>query len=326
MSLTLTFHESQYPAQVAAQVLHGLRTRCLPGRLLYDSPAQAQRWLVYHQAYSPSRTQATLVALYRQAYYAVLQARPHSHLHYISLGCGGGNKDLLLLQQALPLCTTVHFTPLDTSAALVLETLLRVAQECPTLRSAPLVADLSMEPDLRPFFEPYETSDTWRLLTCFGMLPNFDYRTFLPYVRQLMRPNDMLLLSANLSPGPYAEAVERIVPQYDNPLAHAWYAGLLDSLGFAAAQMRVHVRTLPLQPDGHIWRLQAEAEIIQPFTLSLYDEDFTFRVGERLQVFFSIRFSPQVMPQLLDAAGLQVAQTWLLDSHEEAIYWCTASA
>ena len=73
MPVTLTFHDSQYPSQVAAQLRHGLRTRRLPGKFLYESPGQAQRWLVYHQAYSPSRTEPALLTLYQQAFQVALQ-------------------------------------------------------------------------------------------------------------------------------------------------------------------------------------------------------------------------------------------------------------
>ena len=162
-----------------------------------------------------------------------------------------------------------------------------------------------------------------RLFTCFGMLPNFVYDTFLPYLRRLMRPTDVLLLSANLSPGLYQEAVARILPQYDNPFAHAWFAGLLDSLGFAATQIQLIVGTQVLDDAGHIWQIQAAAAIMQPLTCILAGESFPFQTGEQLHLFFSNRFTPQIMPQVLSAAGLDVMDTLLFDSQEEAIYVCT---
>jgi uncharacterized SAM-dependent methyltransferase len=322
MPVTLTVHDSQYPDSVAEQLRRGLRMGKLPGKFLYDSPAQAQRWLAYHQAYSPSRTEPALLSLYQQAFQAALQALSPSALHYISLGCGGGNKDALFLQQASARCTTLHFTPMDTSVALVVETMLRLQSALPTLPTAPLVVDLEAEPALAPWLAQHEPTASQRLLACFGMLPNFAYRTFLPYVRSLLRPNDILLLSANLSPGLYADAVTRILPQYDNPLAHAWYNGLLDSLGFTASQRQLAVYTQLLRSDGHIWQIRAAATMRQPVQLTLYDEAFPFAPGESLEVFFSTRFTPQVMPAVLAEAGLTLLQTWLFDSQEEAIYLC----
>jgi uncharacterized SAM-dependent methyltransferase len=322
MAVTLTIHDSQYPDRVAEQLRRGLRTRKLPGKFLYDSPAQAQRWLAYHQAYSPSRTEPGLLALYQQAFQAALHALSPKALHYVSLGCGGGTKDALFLQQAVARCPSLLFTPMDTSVALVVETMRRVQSTIPGLTTAPLVVDLEVEPALTPWLSQHETTAYQRLLACFGMLPNFAYRTFLPYVRHLMRPGDLLLLSANLSPGLYADAVPRILPQYDNPLAHAWYTGLLDSLGFAASQLRLAVHPKLLRPDGHIWQIRAEATMQQPVQLTLYDEVFPFAAGEALEVFFSTRFTPQVMPAVLAEAGLTLLQTLLFDSQEEAIYVC----
>ncbi len=326
MPVTLTMHESQYPARLAAQLCQGLCARKLPGKLLYESPAQAQRWLAYHQAYSPSRTEPALLDLYDQAFQAALQALSPSALHYVSLGCGGGNKDARFLQQAAPDRAALVFTPMDTSAALVVETMLRIQCALPTLTTAPLVVDLDVAPALTPWLSQHETPAHRRLLSCFGMLPNFPYQTFLPYVRSLMRPGDMLLLSANLSPGLYADAVARILPQYDNPLARAWYAGLLDSLGFAASQVQLSVRPRLLQPDGHIWQIRAEATVQHQMQLTVYNETFHFTAGESLEVFFSNRFTPQVMPQILTDAGLTLVQTWLFDSQEEAIYLCSNSS
>ena len=326
MPVTLTFHESQYPACLAEQLCQGLRTRRLPGKFLYESPAQAQRWLAYHQAYSPSRTESALLALYDQAFQAALQALAPGALHYVSLGCGGGNKDALFLQQAALHCAAFIFTPIDTSASLVVETLRRMQSILPTLTTVPLVVDLDVAPALTPWLSQHETPAYRRLLACFGMLPNFAYHTFLPYVRSLMRPGDMLLLSANLSPGLYVDAVDRILPQYDNPLARAWYAGLLDSLGFAAAQVQLTVHPHLLQPDGHIWQIRAEAAVQHQMHLTVYNEIFRFTAGESLQVFFSNRFTPQVMPQVLADAGLSLVQTWLFDSQEEAIYLCANSS
>ncbi|MGE3536032.1 MAG: L-histidine N(alpha)-methyltransferase [Candidatus Tectimicrobiota bacterium] len=322
MPVTLTIHDSQYPDRLAEHVRQGLRTRQLPGQLLYASPAQAQRWLAYHQAYSPSRTEPALLQLYSAAFQTALQALAPRAFHYVSLGCGGGTKDLLCLQQAARRCPTLLFTPTDGSTALVVETMLRVQDALPSLPSAPLVLDLGLRPDLTAWLAQHENPAHRRLLSCFGMLPNFDYQTFLPYVQSLLRPGDLLLLSANLSPGLYDEAVRRIVPQYDNPHAHTWYSGLLDSLGFPADQTALSVRPQRLRDDGHIWQIRVEARLQQACDLTVYGERFVFTPADTLEVFFSNRFTPQVMPEVLAAAQLQILHTWLFDSQEEAIYLC----
>jgi uncharacterized SAM-dependent methyltransferase len=186
--------------------------------------------------------------------------------------------------------------------------------------------DLEAQPDLHPLLAQAETRPSMRLLSCFGMLPNFDYRTFLPYLRRLMRPHDLLLISANLSPEPYPDGCATIVPQYDNPFSHAWFAGLLESLGFSLHQLHLTVAAASQREDGHIWQIQAYALFTEPVTLTVYNETFMFAAGEQLHLFFSTRFTPQVMPQVLAHAGLHVIETFLFASREEGIYVCTGSA
>jgi uncharacterized SAM-dependent methyltransferase len=294
---------------------------------LYDSPAQAQRWLAYHHKYSPSRTEPELLTLYERAFRAaILLPLPERPLHYVSLGCGGGNKDALFVRSALNLGGSLHVTPMDTSPALVLETMLRLAEAFPTLAASPLVVDLAAEPEIGPWLRQQEAQATCRIFGCFGIIPNFDDAALLSYLRRLMRPDDLLLISANLSPGPYGSAAaQRILPQYDNPLARAWFNGLLDSLGFAGSDLRLAVQARPLREDGHIWRIQADARVLQDVQLGLYEESFDFREGEVLEVFFSNRFTPAALPQVLDDAGFKVGQTWVLDSQEEGIYLCQRS-
>jgi uncharacterized SAM-dependent methyltransferase len=327
MPLKLTFHESQYPERLAVLCQRALRARKLPGRLLYDSPAQAQRWLAYHQAYSPSRTEPELLALYERAFDAAIRlALQEQPLHYVSLGCGGGNKDALFVRHTLDYGNALHISPTDTSAALVLETMLRLQEVSPALSASPLVVDLAAEPDLGSWLAQQETDGARRVFGCFGIIPNFDDAALLSYLRRLMRPDDLLLISANLSPGPYGSAAaQRILPQYDNPLARAWFNGLLDSLGFAGSDLRLAVQARPLREDGHIWRIQADARVLQDVQLGLYEESFDFREGEVLEVFFSNRFTPAALPQVLDDAGFKVGQTWVLDSQEEGIYLCQRS-
>jgi hypothetical protein len=158
------------------------------------------------------------------------------------------------------------------------------------------------------------------------MLPNFAYRTFLPYLRRLMRPADLLLLSANLSPFPYPDSVAHILPQYDNPFAHAWFCGLLDSLGFSTTDLQVTVQAQRLSADGHVWQIHANAQCQRQVHLTLYDEQFAFHTGDRLQLFFSNRFTPQIMPQILAEAGFVVVESFLFASQEEGIYLCVGSA
>ncbi len=106
------------------------------------------------------------------------------------------------------------------------------------------------------------------------MIPNVNHQTFLPYLRRTIRRGDFLLISANLSPNPYPDAIAHIAPQYDNPHAHIWYSGLLESLGFPMSQVSTAVQAVPLREDGHIWQLRVYTTCLEAFTLEVYDEFF----------------------------------------------------
>jgi uncharacterized SAM-dependent methyltransferase len=243
-------------------------------------------------------------------------------LHYVSLGCGGGRKDVRFLQQAQAQCPQLHFTPTDVSAALVVETMLHLQETLPAISSSPYVLDLEAHANLSDVLNAPGTADSRRLLSCFGMLPNFDYTTFLPYIRSLLRPEDCLLISANLSPTPLPTSQVHILPQYDNPFAHTWFTGLLDSLGFPTPHLRLTVAAVPLRTDAQVWQIQAYVTFAQEVSISVYEETFSFAPGETLRLFFSNRFTPEVMPEILADAGLEIVEAWVFNSHEEGIYLC----
>ena len=139
--------------------------------------------------------------MYERAFVAAISlAPPNRPLHYVSLGCGGGNKDALFVRRALNRDADLHVSPMDTSPALVMETMLRLQEAHPLLSASPLVVDLAVEPGLDTWLAQQEAEGACRIFGCFGIIPNFDHAALLSYLRRLMREGDFLLLSANLSP------------------------------------------------------------------------------------------------------------------------------
>ena len=64
----------------------------------------------------------------------------------------------------------------------------------------PFVCDLATADDL-PRPSSTITRHAARLITFFGMIPNFEPQIILPKLASLVRPKDFLLFSANLAPG-----------------------------------------------------------------------------------------------------------------------------
>lgn len=327
MPPTLTVDESRAPARRAAALREALQAHRLPGNLLYEGPGQAQRWLAYHQAWSPSRTESAVQQLYRGAFAHAVAALGSGALHAVSLGCGGGRKDGDLLD-ALPEAARAasHYTPLDASAALVNEAAQHVAKRHPAVTQHPIEADLEAQPALLPWLAEQDGGDLPRLVTCFGMIPNFDPETFPRYLAGLVRPQDGLLFSANLSPGGLAADGPRILRQYDNPEARAWYRGALEALGIVSSDFTLAVASHPLATDGSRWQVTVDATLLRRVRAKTGGVTHPLPEGERLRVFFSNRFTPGAVAALLAQAGLATLNSWIHGSGEEGIFWCRRAA
>ena len=322
------------PEQSRAAELALLRDGRVPGRLLYQSPAQSARWLAYHLAWSPSRTDPALRALYRAAARQAARRIGAGARMLVGLGCGGGSKDAEALESlalqassgAASPAAPLHYVPVDGSPELT-----RTAAEAAVARVAglsvhPLVADLSAYPALPAWLDTLPPGPCARLFTCYGMLPNTELGAFPRWLAGLPRPGDRLLVSANLSPGGFAAEREAIRAQYDNPPARRWYAGCLEELGLpgGAYELTVTARELeePACAPGSAWQIEVRAEMSRPTALSWRGETIPFAAGESLAVFHSHRFTADAAQSLLATAGLSVEDRWIHATGEEGIFLC----
>src|SRR5437773_12501296 len=89
----LAIHASQFPENVRSALLDSLRRRQVNHKFHYDSLKQTQKWLALHQAYSPSRADPDCVATYEHSFAAAASRIVSERVHFIGLGCGGGQKD-----------------------------------------------------------------------------------------------------------------------------------------------------------------------------------------------------------------------------------------
>src|SRR5262249_31372166 len=122
--------------------------------------------------------------------------------------------------------------------------------EVPAKHCVPLICDLAAADDLPAWFEKEIPMDTARLITFFGMIPNFEPVTILPRLTSLVRPEDFLLFSANLAPGEdYLAGLNRILPQYDNASTREWLFQFLFDLGVERGdgEMRFAIEDGPLR-------------------------------------------------------------------------------
>ena len=317
----VTIHSSQFPANVRRELLHSLRARQVNHKFHYDTYKQAQKWLALHEAYSPSRTDPACQAMYDSSFAAAAARARAAEVQVIGLGCGGGQKDARLLRLLAGQGKKVSYRPCDVSLALALTARQAAREAAGDLPCDPLICDLALADDLPEVFAPPGGGGPARLLTFFGMIPNFEPELILPRLAGLVRGGDWLLLSANLAPGPdYAAGMRRILPGYDNALTRDWLTLFLFDLGFApedgAARFAVE------DAAGGFKRVAADFHLTRLRALAVDGEDFEFGAGEEIRLFFSYRYTPDRISALLQLHHLEAREQWVAPSGEEGVFLC----
>ncbi|MCX6930242.1 MAG: L-histidine N(alpha)-methyltransferase [Verrucomicrobia bacterium] len=317
----VAIHASQFPEKVRRDLLESLRTRRVNHKFLYDSVKQTQQWLALHTAYSPSRTDEDCASTYDRSYAAAVARIDARRVHLIGLGCGGGQKDTRLLKLLQESRREIFYTPSDVSTAMVLVAQQAALAAVPGGNCSPLVCDLGSADDLPAVLDALPVSDAARLITFFGMIPNFEPQVILPRLAALIRPADYLLFSANLAPGAdYAAGVRRILPLYDNALTRVWLMTFLLDLGVEAhdGELRFAIEDDPA--GSGLKRVAAYFHFTRLREITLDGEQFAFLAGETIRLFFSYRHTPALVWKLLSQYGLNVLDEWITQSGEEGVF------
>src|SRR5262245_22453485 len=146
--VNVAIHPSQFPETLRVELLHSLRARELNPKFLYDGNKQTRKWLALHEAYSPARNDLGCVETYDTAFGVAVDRCAARRVHVISLGCGGGQKDLCLLKRLQQSGKQVSYTPCDVSVAMVLTARQAALEILDANACFPLVCDLLKTEDL----------------------------------------------------------------------------------------------------------------------------------------------------------------------------------
>ena len=320
----VAIHPSQFPESVRRDLLASLRSRKIAHKFHYDSVKQTQQWLALHRQFSPWLKDPSYTRIYDSAF-----ALAANHVHgkraqVIALCCGDGRKDARLLSLLRRRKKEISYVPCDGSLPMVLLARMAALKFVSANRCHPFVCDLQNTEDLRACFSEVERQGTPRLVTFFGAIPNFEPDLILPRLAALLRKNDWLLLSANLTPGDNYEAgLRRILPQYANPTTRDWLGTFLGDLGVLAKAGQW--KTVLEKKRGGLQRIAIYLVVKKPFSLNVAGEDFKFRAGESIRLFFSYRYSVELVEKTLARYGLQISGGWISDSREEGVFLCGRS-
>jgi L-histidine N-alpha-methyltransferase len=317
----VAIHASQFPEQVRRDLLTSLRSRRINHKFHYDSVKQTNRWLALHQVYSPSRNDADCAAMYDRAFVAAAAQVKARAVHLVGLGCGGGQKDTRLLRLLKARGKAISYTPADVSVAMTLVAQQAASGVVPRGKSFPLVCDLATAGILARVLAGSCPPQSSRLFSFFGMIPNFEPEQILPPLARLIRRQDLLLFSANLAPGTdYAAAVARILPQYDNAPTREWLLTFLLDLGVERNDGEL---LMQVEPGAKaLRRVVARFKFKRSRAIQVEGEKFSFRRGESVRLFFSYRYTPELVRTELAKHGLRVCDRWLTQSGEEGVFLC----
>jgi len=319
----VAYHPSQFPDAVLHDLLTSLETRKVNHKFHYDSVKQTQKWLALHQAFSPSRTDPECERIYDRAFAAVSELVKSPAAHVIGLGCGGGSKDSRLLQRLKERNLRAIYTPLDVSAAMVLVAHKTASQTIDSGDCYPMVADLATAEDLSEAIHIAGEDPAERILTFFGMLPNFEPGVVLRRLAAVVRKGDSLLLSANLAPGPdYRAGIQRILPLYDNALTRDWLLTFLFDLGVEAGDGELRFSIEDDAAGSGAARVIAHYQFNRARVVQVAGRTFEFRAGESIRLFYSWRHTPAMVRSLVEPLGLRVMEQWVTPSGEEGVFLC----
>ncbi|HEU6447018.1 MAG TPA: L-histidine N(alpha)-methyltransferase [Verrucomicrobiae bacterium] len=321
----ITIHPSQFPEKIRRDLLESLRSRKINHKFHYDSVKQTQKWLALHQVYSPSRNDEKVRAIYEQSFAAAAEKIKSKNIHVIGLGCGGGQKDTRLLKLLKLRGRKIFYTPCDVSPAMVLVARQTALSILPEQNCFPLVCDLARADNLGSVFAQNFAPKSGRLFTFFGMIPNFEPQEILRELSSLIGAKDFLLFSANLAPGKtYAAGMKNVLPQYDNSPTCDWLMTFLLDLGI---QKRDGELKFEIQSgEFGLKRFAANFHFKRPAKIEIEDKNFNFKSGDKIRLFFSYRYTPELVRAILAKFKLNIIGQWIAGSGEEGVFLCRKSA
>jgi L-histidine N-alpha-methyltransferase len=318
----VAIHSSQFPEQIRRDLLVSLRSRKIAHKFHYDSVKQTQKWLALHDQYSPSRTDRNCRDIYERSFESAAKGVKSETVHVIGLGCGGGQKDSRLLAALKRRTNDLIYTPCDVASAMVLTARHAALSVLPETRIFPFVCDLQTATDLPSAMDLPRVPRARRIITFFGMIPNFEPDKILPKLASLVRSNDILLFSANLAPGDdYAAGTKRILPQYDNALTRDWLLTFLMDLGISKADgtLSFKIENAP----GNLKRIVASFRFKRMRRIPLDGGSLAFKSGDPVRLFFSYRYTPDRIRASLSAHRLEIREEWVTGSTEEGVFLCS---
>ena len=302
-----------------------LRANRIEPKFLYVTPHQADLWRRVFLRHSPIHGNLEFIRIYREAFAAVLDQSPDAKVLLVGLGCGTGAKELDLYGSLQGRGRDAVFAAIDVSRELVEESAVRLIAAGAGHRRS-LVCDLDQTDFLKEWLGAQE-SELPRLITFFGLVPNFAPSVIARIFRAMLRPGDLLLVSAHLAPVMHetteeiAVGMREVLPQYHNPETLAWLTAALENWGLAK---RVYPPEIVIGEVEGVPAFLGTARWKTAETFEQWGHRFAPAVDAPLRLFYSLRYTPQLFERKLQEEGLRGERLAITSCRQEAI-WCIRS-
>jgi hypothetical protein len=316
-TVSVEVHPSQFPDRIQKELIQCLRDRRIAPKFHYQSYKQSQQWQAVYEAWSPFRHDSDCAEIYERVFAAASELVKTGPVRVIGLGCGTGDKEGRLLAVLSGQGRKVYYAPCDTSLGLVLTASDKAREAAPSVLCSPVLCDIAEAGDLAQLFGRAEER---RIFTFFGIIPNLEPHDIVPRLATLLGPQDVLLLSANLAPGPdYADGMRRVLPGYDNAETREWLLTFLLDIGVEPGDGALEIS---IEDAGGLKRIVADYRFSRERVLTVYGERIEFHKGEPIRLFFSYRYGPEMIAKLPGANRLRIAGQWISKSEEEGVFVC----
>ncbi|QSR87972.1 L-histidine N(alpha)-methyltransferase [Methylacidiphilum caldifontis] len=285
----------------------------------YTTAAQSHLWKQLFELYSPfSRENGR--EFYKNCFKEISQTIPSSFPYEIvSLGCGSGEKDHLLLKELMPSSVDLWWTAIDTSLQLLLEACIHCPLNIEKIN--PILSDILWEDTLKVL---KITNSQKRIFTLFGVLPNIDPFVLFKSLETVLSKEDFLILNAHLAPvksesqQDYIEGIESILYQYDNKETRLWLTEVLRDWGI---ENKTELFNISFSMHKNFFRIEATVYWKENGRLVLgQGKELKMVKGSPLRLFFSYRFTPERLEEFFSHWSFRVINRWLFSNKEEGIW------
>ncbi|MEM6823394.1 MAG: L-histidine N(alpha)-methyltransferase [Verrucomicrobiota bacterium] len=311
--LSIQWHLNRTDQALVARWAKELLDNNVPPAFHYQTNEQANRWRAVFETHAPIHHDNPVKELYRKGLIDLAAAIPAGITRLVSIGCGTGEKDLLVGSQLEAIRGPLGYLAIDLSPNLVAEAVARFVDQLPSWKVSGAVCDFDAVKSEDPFFLGTERT----CFLCFGILPNYLPQRFFEQIKKQMKPEDLLVIGANLIPDEREQTRSKILSQYANKETESWLTLALDLVALEKKNFHLDWNVVKTT-----WGYSLEAFVTaeENDTMRYGDVSKKLASGEQLRLFASYRFKLDTFKEAVKQHGFQVIDSRVSACGEEGLF------